>query len=537
MGGLSATSFIIVFHIIITYDYKYKDNYTAQERSKMSEEFTSVKLPWSKEFPVLLLSIFLLSLLIFTLLSYKLLIIWIERLFYPDNLNRVFMQNEEMDDLIDEEIEVKSYKFQAPGLIKKITSTYFIKSKKEDMERIKKKLSGLIKKYKRQESKCTVDLENMLRDRDFEVTRNRVGRAIEEAKVNNTTQMSNIVHTQEDLFSYDISQIVVDKKRKKNDKALHLSMASPKEIQKCYKKFVKENNLREVSNYSLSSKIESKTDKETYECCVCYTNPPNGVFFACGHAGICYECAVEIFKKKGKCHFCRKEVSLVLRIELKTVFDEYVLVKAATFNKFQKVKFDSEYSIESEMPSYNEERKSRDSHTMRNQEESKRLPVYHRSSVDESQRKPEHYNVSKDRQEISIRALSNQDLSVRRKEVSSKQSRCPYKNMVPSNTLRFRHSQRSMEFSKGGFTNRIASLRKTSNRKFEEIKDKELADHGLNQIPNQLDHEFLVKMSENNAGTFRNKFMSSNHSNKNSNVKMDKIQVMSELDEIGGEEL
>lgn len=92
----------------------------------------------------------------------------------------------------DDEIEVKSYKFQAPGLIKKITSTYFTKSKKEDMDKIKRKLSVLIKKYKRNESRGTVDLENMLRDRDFEITRDRIGRALEETKMNNNTQMSNI---------------------------------------------------------------------------------------------------------------------------------------------------------------------------------------------------------------------------------------------------------------------------------------------------------------------------------------------------------
>jgi len=36
-----------------------------------------------------------------------------------------------------------------------------------------------------------------------------------------------------------------------------------------------------------------------------------------------------------------------LKIELRTVFDEFVLVKAATFAKDQNVIFESEYSIES----------------------------------------------------------------------------------------------------------------------------------------------------------------------------------------------
>ena len=136
-----------------------------------------------------------------------------------------------------------------------------------------------------------------------------------------------------------------DKRKKK--KAVHLSMASPKHIHNWYKKFSKDNNMREVSNISLTSHHENKSVGNNYEWCVCYDNPPNGVFFSWGHAGICYEWAIEIFKKKSVCHFWRNEVYLVLKIELRTVFDEFVLVKAATFAKDQNVIFESEYSIES----------------------------------------------------------------------------------------------------------------------------------------------------------------------------------------------
>ena len=111
----------------------------------MDDEFTSVKLPWSKEFPTLVLTIFLFSIFLYTVMSYRLLIIWIERIFYADDLNRVFVDIDDIDEIIEHEIEVKSYKFKAPGLIKKITNTYFAKSKEEDMLKIKRRLKRLIK--------------------------------------------------------------------------------------------------------------------------------------------------------------------------------------------------------------------------------------------------------------------------------------------------------------------------------------------------------------------------------------------------------
>ena len=190
--GLSTISFIIALDIIIKNDYKYTGDYTQEQRKKNNSEFTSVKLPWSSQFPMLLLTIFLSSVFVFTILSYRLLIIWIERLFFPDDLNRVFANNQGAEESEDEEIEIKSYKFKAPGLIKRITSTYFTKSKEEDMQKIKRKLSKLMKKYKKQDSKRSIDLENIMRDRDFEAERNRTVSRFEETKVNNITQLSYI---------------------------------------------------------------------------------------------------------------------------------------------------------------------------------------------------------------------------------------------------------------------------------------------------------------------------------------------------------
>ena len=41
-------------------------------------------------------------------------------------------------------------------------------------------------------------------------------------------------------------------------------------------------------------------------CVICFDNPPDSVFMPCGHAGICYECAVDLYKNSESCYLCRK---------------------------------------------------------------------------------------------------------------------------------------------------------------------------------------------------------------------------------------
>jgi uncharacterized membrane protein len=107
-------------------------------------------------------------------------------------MNQIYAQNHILEQYQSEmEIEVSSYRFKAPGLIRKITSTYFRKSKKEDMKIIKQRVDKLIKKYTERQSRHSIDLENMMRDRDLEAPRN-ARRKTEDTKINNTSMMSNI---------------------------------------------------------------------------------------------------------------------------------------------------------------------------------------------------------------------------------------------------------------------------------------------------------------------------------------------------------
>ena len=51
------------------------------------------------------------------------------------------------------------------------------------------------------------------------------------------------------------------------------------------------------------------------ECTVCFEIGMNdAVVLPCGHAGICYNCAVDVFRLNGTCCFCRQEVNQVVLV-------------------------------------------------------------------------------------------------------------------------------------------------------------------------------------------------------------------------------
>jgi hypothetical protein len=47
-------------------------------------------------------------------------------------------------------------------------------------------------------------------------------------------------------------------------------------------------------------------------CEVCFANPPDSVYMPCGHGGMCYDCAIDIWKSSDDCYLCR-EVCLNLK--------------------------------------------------------------------------------------------------------------------------------------------------------------------------------------------------------------------------------
>lgn len=67
-------------------------------------------------------------------------------------------------------------------------------------------------------------------------------------------------------------------------------------------------------------------------CSVCYANEPDSVFMRCGHGGICYDCAIDIWKTTGECYLCRLEIEQILQVEPQKneQGEEYLKVIAST---------------------------------------------------------------------------------------------------------------------------------------------------------------------------------------------------------------
>lgn len=62
---------------------------------------------------------------------------------------------------------------------------------------------------------------------------------------------------------------------------------------------------------NLSIAITNKKQKENLNesnadtCVICCDRNSSSVFMPCGHGGICDECGLDIFQKKGQCHLCQ----------------------------------------------------------------------------------------------------------------------------------------------------------------------------------------------------------------------------------------
>ena len=72
-----------------------------------------------------------------------------------------------------------------------------------------------------------------------------------------------------------------------------------------------EEEKEEVSMSESSKEISFLND-----CMACMDKKPDSIFRNCGHGGLCYICAIDIWQKKGVCHLCRKEIVRVDQIEI-----------------------------------------------------------------------------------------------------------------------------------------------------------------------------------------------------------------------------
>ncbi|CAK75025.1 unnamed protein product (macronuclear) [Paramecium tetraurelia] len=65
-------------------------------------------------------------------------------------------------------------------------------------------------------------------------------------------------------------------------------------------------------------------------CCICFENEPNALFMQCGHGGVCYNCAIDLWKNKEECYLCRSKIERVLQIKMSEQQKNIYQVVAAT---------------------------------------------------------------------------------------------------------------------------------------------------------------------------------------------------------------
>lgn len=64
---------------------------------------------------------------------------------------------------------------------------------------------------------------------------------------------------------------------------------------------------------------EAQNEKDDGSCIICFDKFADAVIMGCGHGGICYECALQNWKKSQECFLCRAKIEKVLRIEANKV--------------------------------------------------------------------------------------------------------------------------------------------------------------------------------------------------------------------------
>ncbi len=59
------------------------------------------------------------------------------------------------------------------------------------------------------------------------------------------------------------------------------------------------------------------------------SNQADAVIMQCGHGGVCYECGKQMLLKGSdlqRCHLCREFIEQVLKIDINTIFKDYIRV-------------------------------------------------------------------------------------------------------------------------------------------------------------------------------------------------------------------
>lgn len=67
-------------------------------------------------------------------------------------------------------------------------------------------------------------------------------------------------------------------------------------------------------------------DAEANQCWVCFEGPAEAVLLQCGHAGLCLECAENLWRTRASCPMCRQTIELIARLGDTMTVDGKVVV-------------------------------------------------------------------------------------------------------------------------------------------------------------------------------------------------------------------
>ena len=71
----------------------------------------------------------------------------------------------------------------------------------------------------------------------------------------------------------------------------------------------------EIDSSANNDKSNSSIQDLKY-CSICCAAKYNAILMDCGHAGICFECACELWKHSKKCHICRSNIEKILQFSV-----------------------------------------------------------------------------------------------------------------------------------------------------------------------------------------------------------------------------
>eukprot|EP00347_Sterkiella_histriomuscorum_P000429 403375897 len=347
-----------------------EQNSTSQISGNDYSSINDLALIW---IPVL----YLLANILSTFLLMPLLTIWFEKLLYQeDRVQVTSLQRELTQESQENEQTLKIYKFKAPAFLKKMTNTYFKKSHKKDLKLLKKKIHQIKRQYRSKQTNMSFNLEDYLHQKDLQKLFNKqlggnntntlggnydketeqkiIGNHVNYCDGDQVVFRINTNGNLEDNQAID-NQLMKQRNSKKGARkhAVHLSISSANQLRKLGDKFMQDYPLVNLKK-SQNAKIKHKTLKfndtindtkktllntntlndscstvQLKECLICMSSISDAVIMPCGHGGVCYECAQQILQKgvdSQKCHLCREYIEQVLKIDVNTIFKDYIRV-------------------------------------------------------------------------------------------------------------------------------------------------------------------------------------------------------------------